>query len=143
MKNLLLHICPNNKHPTYTRTVATMHSRIVYKAKPASASITLGLQNKVHLKKVAGMKDISRMSKRSGWDTYHVVSRADVINGRASADECLAEIMMRFQYADKHYGGKIDRRHMEWMIKLWKRVDKIFLPLDTYKFIADKLSRYM
>ena len=123
-----------------------MHNRIVYKANAASGSITLGLKKKVQLKKVAGMKDISGMSKRSGWDAYHVVSRADVISGRASAEECLAEIVMRIQYAHKHYGGRIDRRHMEWMIKLWKRVDVaavIGLPLDNYNFIANKMSRYV
>lgn len=89
------------------------------------------------------MKDLSRMSKRHAWETYHVVSRADVMSGRASAMQCLAEIMMRLQYADKHYGGRLDTRHLIWMAKLWNRVDlrtKTSLPIDNYSFIVNKMK---
>jgi hypothetical protein len=104
--------------------------------------IALG-KKKILLKRVAGMKDLSKMTKRNAWDTYHIVSRADVMSGRASAVQCLAEIMMRLQYADKHYGGRIDNRHLMWMVKLWNRVDlvsKVSLPIDNYSFIVSKMQ---
>lgn len=120
-----------------------MHSRIVYKPRQnvASSSITLG--KKIQLKKVAGMKDLSKMTKRNAWDTYHIVSRADVMSRRASAVQCLAEIMMRLQFSQKHYGGRIDTRHLVWMAKLWNRVDvmtKSSLPIDNYAYIVNKMK---
>lgn len=120
-----------------------MHTRIVYKPRKDAASRTVSIGKRIQLNKVAGMRDLSKLTKRNAWGTYHVVSRADVMSRRASAVKCLAEIMMRLQYAQQHYGGRIDKRHLVWMAKLWNSIDlmtKTSLPIDNYAFIVNKMK---
>lgn len=67
-------------------------------------------------------KKYAHSPKSSEWKAYHRVSFAELDRGRVAVSECVKELNMRTNYANKYYKGRFDEKHRHVMNRIGKHL---------------------